>query len=213
MPTSPRHSQPSKKTDVVTTPPAITELLAGTARGDARALQQLYAVLYPEIKRVARIRLAQSGPNGRMAGLNTTALVHEGFLRMADQQSLQGDTRGQFFAYVGRVLRSVVIDHLRTEGRDKRGGDAVMVTLSAANDVAAVQSQAVDLIGLDQALARMRELDPPLYELIEMIGFAGLSIAEAAELRGVSTRSINRELLKARALLQELLGDPTHTLY
>jgi DNA-directed RNA polymerase specialized sigma24 family protein len=88
-----------------------------------------------------------------------------------------------------------------------------MVTLSAANDVAAVQSQAVDLIGLDQALARMRELDPPLYELIEMIGFAGLSIAEAAELRGVSTRSINRELLKARALLQELLGDPTHTLY
>jgi hypothetical protein len=83
---------------VVTTPPAITELLAGTARGDAQALQQLYAVLYPEIKRVARIRLAQSGPNGRMAGLNTTALVHEGFLRMADQQGLQGDTRGQFFA-------------------------------------------------------------------------------------------------------------------
>lgn len=192
------------------TTPAITELLAGTARGDAAALQQLYAVLYPEIKRVARVRLAQSG---HAAGLNTTALVHEGFLRMADQQGLQGDTRGQFFAYVGRVLRSVVIDHLRTEGRDKRGGDAIMVTLSAANDVAAVQSQAVDLIGLDQALARMRELDAGLYELIEMIGFAGLSIAEAATLRNVSTRSINRELLKARALLQELLGDPPSTVY
>ncbi|MBI3350671.1 MAG: sigma-70 family RNA polymerase sigma factor [Burkholderiales bacterium] len=196
----------------MTTPP-ITELLAGTSRGDAAALQQLYAVLYPEIKRVARMRLAQSGPNGRMAGLNTTALVHEGFLRMADQQGLQGDTRGQFFAYVGRVLRSVVIDHLRTEGRDKRGGDAVMVTLSAANDVAAVQSQAVDLIGLDQALARMRELDANLYELIEMVGFAGLSIAEVATLRDVSSRSINRELLKARALLQELLGDPPNTVY
>lgn len=192
------------------TTPAITELLAGTSRGDAASLQQLYAVLYPEIKRVARVRLAQSG---HAAGLNTTALVHEGFLRMADQQGLQGDTRGQFFAYVGRVLRSVVIDHLRTEGRDKRGGDAVMVTLSAANDVAAVQSQAVDLIGLDQALERMRELDAGLYELIEMIGFAGLSIAEVAALRGLSTRSINRELLKARALLQELLGDPPHTVY
>lgn len=190
--------------------PAITELLAGTARGDAAALQQLYAVLYPEIKRVARVRLAQSG---HAAGLNTTALVHEGFLRMADQQGLQGDTRGQFFAYVGRVLRSVVIDHLRTEGRDKRGGDAVMVTLSAAGDVAAVQSQAVDLIGLDQALERMRELDPGLYELIEMIGFAGLTIAEVATLRDLSTRSINRELLKARALLQELLGDPPNTVY
>ncbi|MCY4746041.1 ECF-type sigma factor [Pelomonas sp. UHG3] len=195
------------------TTPAITELLAGTARGDAAALQQLYALLYPEIKRVARMRLAQSGAQGRACGLDTTALVHEGFLRMADQQGLQGDTRGQFFAYVGRVLRSVVIDHLRTEGRDKRGGDAVMVTLSAAGDVAAVQSQAVDLIGLDQALARMRAFDEPLYELIEMIGFAGLTIAEVAALREVSTRSINRELLKARALLQELLGDPPNTVY
>ena len=197
----------------MTAQPAITELLAGTARGDAASLQQLYALLYPEIKRVARLRLAQSGPSGRMAGLDTTALVHEGFLRMADQQGLQGETRGQFFAYVGRVLRSVVIDHLRTEGRDKRGGDAVMVTLSAAGDVAAAQSQAVDLIGLDQALARMRELDAGLYELIEMIGFAGLSIAEVATVRGLSTRSINRELLKARALLQELLGDPPDTVY
>lgn len=194
----------------MTAQPAITELLAGTARGDAASLQQLYALLYPEIKRVARLRLAQSG---HAAGLNTTALVHEGFLRMADQQGLQGETRGQFFAYVGRVLRSVVIDHLRTEGRDKRGGDAVMVTLSAASDVAAAQSQAVDLIGLDQALARMREFDTGLYELIEMIGFAGLSIAEVAALRGLSTRSINRELLKARALLQELLGDPPDTVY
>ena len=188
----------------------ITELLIGTSRGDAASLQQLYALLYPEIKRVARIRLAQSG---HAAGLNTTALVHEGFLRMADQQGLQGETRGQFFAYVGRVLRSVVIDHLRTEGRDKRGGDAVMVTLSAANDVAAVQSQAFDMVGLDQALTRMRELDTGLYELIEMIGFAGLSIAEVAELRKLSTRSINRELLKARALLQELLGDKPNTVY
>lgn len=191
----------------------ITELLIGTSRGDAASLQQLYALLYPEIKRVARIRLAQSGPNGRSAGLNTTALVHEGFLRMADQQGLQGETRGQFFAYVGRVLRSVVIDHLRGEGRDKRGGDAVMVTLSAADDVASVQSQAIDMIGLDQALERMRALDTGLYELIEMIGFAGLTIAEVAVLRGLSTRSINRELLKARALLQELLGDKPDTVY
>jgi len=197
----------------VSNQPAITELLAGTSRGDAASLQQLYAVLYPEIKRVARVRLAQSGPNGRVAGLDTTALVHEGFLRMADQQGLQGETRGQFFAYVGRVLRSVVIDHLRTEHRDKRGGDAILVTLSAASDVAAVQSQAVDMIGLDQALERMRALDNGLYELIEMIGFAGLSIAEVATLRGLSTRSINRELLKARALLQELLGDPPNSVY
>lgn len=191
----------------------VTELLIGTSRGDPAALQQLYALLYPEIKRVARMRLAQSGPGGRAAGLDTTALVHEGFLRIADQQGLQGETRGQFFAYVGRVLRSVVIDHLRTEGRDKRGGDAVMVTLSAASDVAAAQSQAVDVVGLDQALERMRTLDKGLYELIEMIGFAGLTIAEVAAIRGVSTRTINRDLVKGRALLQELLGDAPNTVY
>lgn len=188
----------------------VTELLVSTSRGDPEALQQLYALLYPEIKRVARIRLAQSG---HAAGLNTTALVHEGFLRMADQQGLQGETRGQFFAYVGRVLRSVVIDHLRGEGRDKRGGDAVMVTLSAATDVAGAGSPAVDMIGLDRALTRMQTLDRALYELIEMVGFAGLTIAEVAELRGQSSRTVNRDLLKARALLQELLGDTPDTVY
>lgn len=181
----------------------ITELLGASARGDAEALKQLYARLYPEIKRVARLRLAQSGPS---AGLNTTALVHEGFLRMAQQQGLEGATRGQFFAYVGRVLRSVVIDQLRAAGRDKRGGDAVVVTLSAAGDIAAAESEAVDLMAIDEALARLQHLDQGLYELLEMIGFAGLTISEVAELRGTSSRTINRDLLKARVLLQELLG-------
>lgn len=190
---------------------SITQLLADSSGGDAAALQQLYATLYPEIKRVARLRLAQSG---RIAGLNTTALVHEGFLRVADQEGLQGSSRGQFFAYVGRVLRSVVIDHLRSEGRDKRGGaEALWVTLSAAEQVPAVQSEAIELIALDRALQRMQALDGLLYELLEMLSFAGLTITEVAALRGVSGRTINRDLLKARALLQELLGDAAGTRY
>lgn len=182
----------------------ITELLAGSARGDAAALQQLYARLYPEIKRVARLRLAQS--QHAAVGLNTTALVHEGFLRMAEQQGLDGSTRGQFFAYVGQVLRSVVIDQLRAAGRDKRGGDAVLVTLSAADDIAAPQAEALDLMALDEALSRLKRVDVALYELLEMIGFAGLTISEVAALRGQSSRTVNRDLLKARALLQELLN-------
>lgn len=182
----------------------ITELLARSQSGQGEALQELYARLYPEIKRVARARLAHSGG---VTGLNTTALVHEGFLRMAEQEGLHGDSRGHFFAYVGQVLRSVVIDHLRAQGRDKRGGDQLMVTLSAAEDVAAEQTPAADLLALDRALARMREIDPPLYELIEMISFAGLTIAEVAVQRGVSTRTVNRDLIKARGLLQMLLGE------
>lgn len=187
-------------------PPAaesITTLLQRSAAGENAALRELYARLYPDIKRLARARLAQGG----VPGLDTTALVHEGFLRMADQAGLQGPSRGQFFAYVGQVLRSVVIDLVRREGRDKRGGDAVVVTLSAAADVPAV-GDTVELLALDRALTRMAELDTPLAELIEMTAFAGLALDEVATLRGVSTRTVNRDLAKARALLQQLLGEP-----
>lgn len=182
---------------------SVTELLAASSQGDGRALQRLYARLYPEIKRVARARLAQSAS---VPGLDTTALVHEGFLRMAEREGLQGRSRGQFFAYVGQVLRSVVIDHLRAEGRDKRGGDAALVTLSAAEHIA-TPGDATDLLALDRALQRLAALDPALHELIEMTAFAGLTIPEVADLRDSSPRTVNRELAKARALLQELLGE------
>lgn len=168
------------------------------------ALPALYAQLYPEIKRVARARLAHSGG---VVGLNTTALVHEGFLRMADQAGLAGPSRGQFFAYVGQVLRSVVIDHLRSLGRDKRGGDQIMVTLSAAADVPNEDATASDLIAIDHALQRMQAIDPALHGLLEMRTFTGLTLAELAELRGVSSRTINRDMVKARALLQLLMDE------
>lgn len=181
----------------------ITELLQRSSEGQSGALQQLYARLYPEIKRVARARLAQAGG---VTGLDTTALVHEGFLRIADQAGLQGGSRGQFFAYVGRVLRSVVIDHLRSEGRDKRGGGQLLFTLSAAADVPASTADVTELIALDRALTQMRDIDLTLYELLEMHAFAGVPIAEIAALRGVTTRTVDRELVKARLLLQTLLG-------
>jgi RNA polymerase sigma factor (TIGR02999 family) len=183
---------------------SITELLMQSSAGESDALRELYARLYPEIKRVAHGRLSQAGG---VVGLNTTALVHEGFLRIAEQQGLQGASRGQFFAYVGQVLRSVVIDFLRSQGRDKRGGDVAMVTMSAADLEPSPASDVADLIGIDRALVAMRELDRDLYELVEMHMFAGVTILEVAELRGVSSRTVNRDIIKARALLSELLGN------
>jgi RNA polymerase sigma factor (TIGR02999 family) len=190
--------------------PTVTELLARSANQDAAASGALFERLYPEIKRVARGRLAQSGG---VAGLNTTALVHEGFLRMADSEGLRGASRGQFFAYVGRVLRSVVVDHLRAASADKRGGAGMLLTLSAAAEVPAVLSTPTDLIALDRALVQMQAIDPPLYELLEMVVFAGTGLDEVAELRGASRRTVERELVKARVLLTELLGDPPATAY
>jgi RNA polymerase sigma factor (TIGR02999 family) len=185
--------------------PSVTELLSRAADGDAASAQALFGRLYPEIKRVARARLARSG---EVVGLDTTALVHEGFLRMADSEGLQGRSRGQFFVYVGRVLRSVVIDHLRSQGADKRGGGQTLLTLSAAENEPALLSQAADAFALDQALQQMQQLDGSLYALVEMHAFAGLPLAELAALRGVSRRTVERDMVKARALLAELLDLP-----
>ncbi len=191
--------------------PSVTELLASAARGEDGASNALFARLYPEIKRLAHARLARSGG---LTGLNTTALVHEGFLRMADSEGLQDAARGQFLAYVGRVLRSVVIDHLRAIGADKRGGDAgVLLTLSAAEGEAAAVTPVVELIALERALHRLQEMDAGLYELLEMLTFAGTPPDEVARIRGVSRRTVERDLLKARALLTDLLGATPATLY
>lgn len=182
----------------------VTELLQRSRDGDGEALSTLYARLYPEIRRVAHARLRDSG--GRAVGLDTTGLVHEGFLRIAEHEGLHGETRAQFFAYVGRVLRSVVIDQLRAQQRDKRGGiGAVWVTLSQAEGLAGASDPPLDLVAVGEALEQLRRLDAPLAELLDQVGFAGLEPAEVAALRGVSLRTVQRELAKARALLAEML--------
>lgn len=181
----------------------ITRLLSAASGGDAVAVRELYAALYPDIRRIARARLVEAGG---VTGLNTTALVHEGFLRMADNEGLRGSERVQFLAYVGRALRSVVLDHLRAHATEKRGGDVRMVTLSHADEVPAAAALGQDLEALDAAIERMRALDEALSQTVEMHFFAGMTIPEIAEVRAVSTRTVDRELKKARLLLSELLG-------
>lgn len=181
----------------------ITRLLGRASGGDTDAVQQLYAALYPDIRRIARGRLAEAGG---VTGLDTTALVHEGFLRMAEREGLQGTLRVQFFAYVGRALRSVVLDHLRARATEKRGGDLQMVTLSHADEVPAAAAASQDLEALDLAIAQLRALDEPLSHTVEMHFFAGMTIPEIAEARAMSTRTVDRELKKARLLLAELMA-------
>lgn len=180
----------------------ITRLLGAASSGDSGAVRALYAALYTDIRRIARARLAEAGG---VTGLDTTALVHEGFLRMADSEGLRGSERVQFFAYVGRALRSVVLDHLRADATEKRGGDIRLVTLSHADDVPDNAALGQDLEALDSAIAHMRSLDEGLSQTVEMHFFAGMTIAEIAEVRAVSTRTVDRELKKARLLLAELM--------
>lgn len=179
--------------------PELFQLAAG---GDAVAMSALYAELYPEIKRVARARLAQAGG---VTGLNATALVHEGFMRMAEREGLNGDTRVQFFAYVGKVLRSIVIDFIRARDAEKRGGGATLLTLSHADSSADSLLPAVDVIALDRALERLKAVDEGMYHTAELHFFCGMTIVETSDARGISTRTVNREITKARALLAEWL--------
>lgn len=181
---------------------SVTQLLGRASAGDAAAVQQLFAALYPDIRRIARARLAEAGG---ITGLNTTALVHEGFLKMAANEGLQGQQRVQFFAYVGRALRSVVLDHVRAQAAEKRGGGLHMVTLSHADEAVQDSPLGPDLALLDAAIARMRELDEALSQTVEMHFFTGMTIAEIAEAREISTRTVDRDLKKARLLLAELL--------
>ena len=116
-------SDPDPSLAAESTSNQVTQLLNELRAGDTGASARLYCLLYPEIKRLARSRLYAAGG---VTSLNTTALVNEGFLRMADREGMAGESRVQFFAYVGKVLRSVVLDYLRAESAEKRGGDELL---------------------------------------------------------------------------------------
>lgn len=178
----------------------IAQLLQEIRAGDQSAAARLYALLYPEIKRLAHSRLYAVGG---VTSLNTTGLVNEGFLRMVERVGMAGESRAQFFAYVGKVLRSVVLDHLRAHQAEKRGGDLVHVTLSQADSIAVDGRDNWFL--LDSALEQLRTLDLQLYELVELRYFAGLTVADIAKLLGVSTRTVDRDWVKAKAWLESLI--------
>jgi RNA polymerase sigma factor (TIGR02999 family) len=187
----------------------VTQLLLEINEGSSDANAKLYALLYTDIKRLARSRLYAAG---HAHSLNTTGLVNEGFLRIADRENMTSGSRAQFFAYVGKVFRSVVLDHIRSEQAQKRGGDFEQVTLSHAEGVAAPGTESSsDLFSLDAALEHLREVDDTLYELVELRYFAGLTVDEIASLRKVTSRTVNRDWVKAKMLLEEIMSSDHKT--
>ena len=184
-------------------PATPTILVQRAAEGDADAMRALFTSVYPDLKRLARARLAQFGG---VTGLNATALVHEGFMRMAEREGLRGQSRLQFFAYVGKVLRSIVIDFVRDRDAEKRGGGVTLLTMSHADSVPAPWMDATDLIDLDRGLEQLRAFDARLYQVVEMHVFSGMSCIEIAAETGVTERTVNRDLAKAHALLAQVMG-------
>lgn len=182
--------------------PHLTELLAAARTGEAAATSRLFEFVYAELKRMAHGRLHRDGGAGE---LDTTALVHESYLRLSQRGELLPSDRAAFFCYVGRVMRSVVIDHVRQRLAEKRGGNEVFVTLTTG-----VEGETFDdmrLLSVNSALDVLERVAPEFHQLVEMRYFAGLSVREVAELRGISTRTVEREWEKARAFLHKLIDE------
>ena len=192
-------------------PDSVTGLLRAWGAGDAQASDSLVRLVYAELRRQARIALRREGEGHT---LQPTALVHEAWLRLGDQHDARWESRTQFFAIAAQTMRRVLLDHARARRAAKRGGGGVQLTLGGADERRAAGGaraddesslDAVDVIALDDALARLAELDPQKARLVDLRYFAGLSIPEAAEVLGVSTATVGREWAVARMWLRREL--------
>ena len=181
--------------------PAVTELLHAWGAGDSGAGEALAPIVYAELRRQARRALRREGQGHT---LQPTALVHEAWLRLDRQHGARWESRTQFLAVAAQMMRRVLVDHARTRHALKRGGAATQVTLSEA-DAAVASADDVDVLALDEALARLAAIDPRKARLVELRFFAGMSIPEAAAALGVSLATVGREWAVARMWLRREL--------
>lgn len=179
----------------------ITQLLQRWADGEAAALDQLWPLVYDELRHQARRQLWRQ--NGQPT-LQPTVLVHEAWLRLFRQPSADWQGRAQFYAFAARVMRSVLVDYVRQRQAEKRGGDLEQVSLSAADPSNGVQP--IELLALDEALHRLLALHPQQSQIVELQFFGGLTIEETAHTLGVSHATVERGWQTARAWLYSELS-------
>jgi RNA polymerase sigma factor (TIGR02999 family) len=176
---------------------AITTLLRAASDGDSGAADRVAALLYGELQRLARSRLRQSG---ELTQLETSALVHESYLRMQSAGHLEFADRKHYLAYAAKVMRAIVIDFVRARQADRRGGGAVMVTLdTAVGD--AVPTPGDEAVRVHEALDELHSVDERLARVVEMRYFGGLTEAQIADCLGVTERTVQRDWQKARLFL------------
>lgn len=183
----------------------ITALLQRWSSGDSDALDRLIPLVYERLRELAHYRL-RSSPGER--SLNTTGLVHEAYLKLADAPASSVANRNHFLAIASRVMRSVLVDHARTRGAVKRGGGAATLPLNEEIWIDQVDLNAVS--DLDEALKKLEILDERQSRIIEARYFGGLSLEEIASALDISLATVKRDLRTARAwLAAELSGEPT----
>jgi len=180
----------------------VTQLLARARAGDAQALGEAYSAVYDELKRAARSQLRRMRD-----AFETTALVHEAYLKLAGGAQLAAVDRNHLLALSARAMRQVLIDHARRRVAEKRGGAAIRVTLDERDGARGTSPE--EVLALFDAIERLGEVDPRLRSVVEHRYLAGLTEDETAELLQVTTRTVQRDWAKARAWLYRQLYQAT----
>jgi RNA polymerase sigma factor (TIGR02999 family) len=175
---------------------SVTDLLTKWRAGDQEAFKALVPLVYPELRRIAQHHLRQERPDHT---LQSTALVHEAYLRLMKQGSADIESRTHFFAVAAHLMRRILVDHARRHRAAKRGSGLKLelneaISLQVPHDV--------DLIALDTALDELARLDPQQSRIVEMRFFGGLSIEDTAKIVGVSPATVKREWATARSWLR-----------
>lgn len=179
----------------------ITVLLREWSEGKREAFNELLPLVYDELHKQAKRYLRKENPNHT---LQTTALIHEVYLKLVEQKSVDLQNRTHFFAIAANAMRQILVDHARTKHRDKRGGDEVKLPLDEAFQIA-VDEKDVDLIALDEALSRLEKIDEQQTRVVELRYFSGLSLEETAEALNISRATAARDWSIAKAWLHREL--------
>ncbi len=182
----------------------ITGLLIEWNGGEAAALERLMPLVYDELRKIARRHLRRESDTRT---IQTTALVHEAYLKLIDQTRINWQNRAQFYGVAAQMMRRILIDHARKRVRDKRGGGAIKLSLDDGS-VDVSDERAAELIALDEALEKLAAQDADKARLVELRYFGGLSIEETAEVLGTGTATVTRQWRIVKAwLYKEIVGD------
>jgi RNA polymerase sigma factor (TIGR02999 family) len=177
-------------------PQDVTVLLDEWTRGDHGALDRLLPLVYAELRNIARRQLRHEREGHT---LQPTALVHEAYVRLVDQRTVDWRNRAHFFGVASHIMRRILVDHARRQNANKRGDGIRPVSIEQAAHVAAAGE--IDVLALDAALVSLARVDPGLARIVELRAFAGLTIEEAAHVLNTSVSTVKREWRAARAWL------------
>ena len=182
-------------------PPNVTELLRDWSDGDEQAQEKLFEVVYNELHRQAARYLRHEQPG---FSLQTTDLIHEAYLRLISPQHVEWQNRLHFFAIAAKVMRHILVDHVRGRQAAKRGGSVIRLPLE--DTMVVLSGQDLDFVALDEALTRLAAIDPRQSQIVELRFFSGLNVEETAKVLDVSERTVKRDWNVAKAWLRRELS-------